>query len=228
MDKVLPEEMIQHIQHFMTEKEVARSSILAKSWYIAWSTRPTVYLDADDHFLYPFSKWHQLFDELSQMTMQRYIDLSLKVDSLRLRDGINNDNYLIADALKMGATDLQLELHLSFTLPQDVLGSETLLRLSVFQCEIDGDYMIRCSRLESLCLKHVRIRKRKRFKKIITSCRELSLSNNYFSILRPRDLYELHKLRCLHLYEVIIDSSFFMSFASQFPSLKDLVIHYCT
>ncbi|XP_057773743.1 F-box/LRR-repeat protein At3g59250-like [Salvia miltiorrhiza] len=205
----LPEAIIQQIQSFLSEEEAARTTLISKSWYNAWQTRPVLVLRNLD--------WRSSaaeFSEFAVKTMRR----------------------LIVDAMKLGATDLNLEFKpTTFVLPAEVLGSESLLRLSVFGCEIDGNF--KCSMLKSLSLDLVLL-KSDDMLGIITSCcksiEELSLSNSKASLSNPRrtlssmNLHELHKLKRLYLEELNVDYCFFYDLLeSRFPCLDDMSLVGC-
>ncbi|XP_057771918.1 uncharacterized protein LOC130991624 isoform X2 [Salvia miltiorrhiza] len=169
--------------------------------------------------------------------MRRYQDSNLKIESLRLKiQGCRRSfeplaHKLIVDAMKLGATDLKIEFF-TFVLPPEVLRSESLLRLSVSGCEIDGN--VNCSMLKSLSLDSVLL-KSDDMLRIITSCcnsiEELSLSNSFFSnqriLLSGTNLHELHKLKRLYLEMVDVDKSFFDDLESRFPCLEDMSLVNC-
>lgn len=55
---VLPEEMIQHIQSFLTGKEAVQTTTLSRSWHKAWLTRPDLNLDyVNFHEIIPFQEY---------------------------------------------------------------------------------------------------------------------------------------------------------------------------
>ncbi|XP_057771916.1 uncharacterized protein LOC130991623 [Salvia miltiorrhiza] len=232
METGLPEAMIQLIQSFLSEEDAARTTLISKSWYNAWQTRPVLVLRNVD--------WRTSDTEFSKFAlkaMRRYQDSNLRIESLRLKFPGYRMSFeplahrLIVDAMKMGATDLKIEFF-SFVLPPEVLLSETLLRLSVFGCEIDGS--VKCSMLKSLSLDRV-VLKSDDMLRIITSCcnsiEELSLSNFYFSkpriILSGKNMHELHKLKRLYLKMLDFDSSLFFDLESRFPCLEDMSLVRC-
>ncbi|KAH6816552.1 hypothetical protein C2S51_021372 [Perilla frutescens var. frutescens] len=231
-ETLLPEAILQHIQSFLTGKEAARTTLISNSWYNAWLTRPTLDFD-QQHFTNgdPNSSKTR-FAEFATKSMARYQDLNLKIDSLRLRCTRGNEtlaNKLIMKAMKMGATDLDLEMR---SLPREVLESETLVRLSVSGRIVEGN--VRCWRLKSLNLNRVHMKSDDVLRDIISCCvliEELSLchcrSSSKMFTLSAMNLSELHKLRILFLETVSVDSSFFSGFECRFPCLKDLSVVRC-
>ncbi|KAH6769807.1 hypothetical protein C2S52_014610 [Perilla frutescens var. hirtella] len=217
----LPEAMIQHIQSFLTGKEAAQTTLLSKSWYDAWSTRPT--LDFDESDFKNRESPEVGFAEFATKSMQRYQDLNLKIESFRLRTvscrkGVDLlANKLIADAVEMGAADLSLELRSAkFISLRELVGS----------------------RLKSLTLDRVHMKSDGTIRDIISCCisiEDLSLSKCTCSIdsksrkieLNRMNLYELRKLRRLFLEMVYVDTLFFTDFDSRFPRLKDLSVVRC-
>ncbi|KAH6754972.1 hypothetical protein C2S53_019055 [Perilla frutescens var. hirtella] len=206
---LLPEDIILHIQSFLTGREAARAALLSKSWYNAWFTRPT--LEFDEHDFKNYYLNSNPFEEFATKTMQRYHDLNLKITSFRLRTYKFTEknklvsHNLIVDAMKIGATDLKIELPF-FELPPEVLESETLVRLSVTRCNINVG-KLKCSRrLESLSLSNLFIDYR---------------DTIYSGILT------LAKLKCLFLERVNVYNLFFSNFESRFPCLKDLSLVEC-
>ncbi|XP_057773747.1 uncharacterized protein LOC130993044 [Salvia miltiorrhiza] len=247
IETLLPEAMIQLIQSFLTEEESARTTLISKSWYNAWLTRPVLVL--------------RNLDRRSSAIMRRYQDSNLKIESFSLKlqrctsRGEPLAHRLIVDAMKLGATDLNLEFKpTTFVLPPEVLGSETLLRLSVSGCVIiDGN--VNCSMLKSLSLDNVVLKSADMLKSITSCCNsieELSLSNSCISnhrillsgmnvhqllilkrhriLLSGENIHELHKLKRLYLETVAVDNSFFNDLESRLPCLEDmsLVSCYCT
>ncbi|XP_057773744.1 uncharacterized protein LOC130993040 [Salvia miltiorrhiza] len=232
----LPEAIIHLIQSFLSEEEVARTTLISKSWYKAWLTRPVLVLRSSA----------AEFSKLAVKTMRRYQDSNLKIEGLSLKiEGATSSvepvaRRLIVDAMKMGATDLNIEFILpksvptTFVLPAEVLGSETLLRLSVIGCVIDGN-VVNCSMLKSLSLDNV-VLKRADMLRIMTSycnsIEELSLSNthlisNYKLILSGWDMHWLRKLKRLYLEMVTVGSLFFDNLESRFPCLEDMSLVRC-
>ncbi|KAL8518710.1 hypothetical protein ACS0TY_009888 [Phlomoides rotata] len=243
----LPEAIIQHIQSFLNGTEAAQTSLLSKSWYTAWLTRPS--LDFDHKYFGDTPQCPEIrFWNFVNKTVERYDKLNLRIHSLRLCiDGhskqysCSNVSKLIIKALNMGATSLDLNLFLydtytPYTLPHQVLGSENLNTLSVSRCKIDGK--VSCSRLKSLTLNRAIVEGGTIYD-IISSCpliENLSLSPwNEMPALSPFNEVgkrivgsgPFNKLKCLLLSRVEVHSLFFNDFSSRFPCLKDLSIHYC-
>lgn len=235
VENQLPEAMIQHIQSFMSAKEAARTAVLSRSWHAAWLTRPSLAFDQRD-----FKR--NKFAEVAAEAIRRYKGLNLKIESFTLQAQSSRANHLagelIQGAMEIGATELNLEFRPpSFALPPEVLRSQTLIRLSVKGCEIDGD-AVSCSKLKSLSLDRVRLRTGDMLilRALISCCisiEELSLSNSLESIhttnlsLIGMDRFHLHKLRRLHLECVGVDNSLFENFDSRFPCLNDLTLVRC-
>lgn len=171
----LPEELIQRIQSLLgpthtsitqklnTEqlKEAARTCILSKSWYSAWSNRPNLILK------------HRL--NFSLESLQRYKEnLGMKLQSLELRlkyGEIKGTHKTLADKLIVESLSLGLnELHVTYfncpdylkmrlprreyMLPAQVFETTTLTKLFARHCLIDSARggRVLCSRLVSLNL----------------------------------------------------------------------------
>ncbi|KAL0376513.1 UNVERIFIED_CONTAM: hypothetical protein Scaly_0768900 [Sesamum calycinum] len=112
----LPEAIIQHIQSFLDGKQAAQTSVLSKSWYNAWLTRPNV--DLDERNFPTIDAKSLIPDEFlifAKKTMERYRNFNLKIESFRLwmrstRPGsISLANELILGALKMDVNGIDLE-----------------------------------------------------------------------------------------------------------------------
>ncbi|XP_057773739.1 uncharacterized protein LOC130993035 [Salvia miltiorrhiza] len=151
-----PEEIIHQIQSLMSDqREAARTTLVSKSWYGAWSTRPNL-------------RFHEFelgerFPQWARKTLQRYEDLNLNIQTFNLRmykdDSLARE--LILKAIKLGVIDLTIEyIKWWFDLPDEVLESQTLTRLSVSGCTVDlgrrkKKEIITCSTLKSLTLSGV-------------------------------------------------------------------------
>ncbi|KAL0388711.1 UNVERIFIED_CONTAM: hypothetical protein Sradi_2752900 [Sesamum radiatum] len=218
----LPEAIIQHIQSFLDGKQAAQTSVLSKSWYNAWLTRPNV--DLDERNFPTIDAKSLIPDEFlifAKKTMERYRNFNLKIESFRLwmrstRPGsISLANELILGALKMDVNGIDLEFdppNMSFALPDQVLEFQSLINLSVIGCKIDppvggkkGDQM--------LTLRSPSI--------------EFDKRNAGSVIAAPIKVSEFYKLKCLLLERVTIDTLFFRDFSHKFPCLEDLSIQYC-
>ncbi|KAK4405637.1 putative F-box/LRR-repeat protein [Sesamum angolense] len=165
----LPEAIIQHIQSFLDGKQAAQTSVLSKSWYNAWLTRPNV--DLDERNFPTIDAKSLIPDEFlifAKKTMERYRNFNLKIESFRLwmrstRPGsISLANELILGALKMDVNGIDLEFdppNMSFALPDQVLEFRSLIKLSVIGCKIDPPVggKVNCFGLKSLTLSTVRI-----------------------------------------------------------------------
>ncbi|KAL3629455.1 hypothetical protein CASFOL_026677 [Castilleja foliolosa] len=251
---LLPEAIIHHIQSYMSGKEAAQTSVLSKHWYSAWSTRPNLDFD-HSHFLDLDGRiCDDRFKDFAKKTIQRYDELNLTIESINLRvrwsvtECLSLSNKLIKKAMQMGATDLKLQPidpTPLFRLPKYLLGYENLVKLSATGCIIDlgVNGKVSWSRLKSLSLQKVYL-EGDVICDIILCCpliEELLLSecsfkvhiSNRVPIRRSRmltfstNLFELHKLKCLSLKKVKIDTSFFCNLSSKFPCLKDLTVHDC-
>ncbi|KAK6161544.1 hypothetical protein DH2020_004925 [Rehmannia glutinosa] len=259
----LPEAIIQHIQSFLSVKQAAQTSILSKSWHNSWLTSPN--LDFDErNFLNrcyesPQSQIADGFSEFAKKTMERYQKLNLKIEKFRLwmkstkvdRNSLANE--LILKALKMCVNNLDLEFHSpteTFVLPDEVLGAETLIRLSVIGCKIDRrvDGKVSCSRLKFLSLRRVYIGDDVVWD-IISSCpliEKFLLSecqclinietpivarwmNKVLALKSPlMKSREFHNLKSLFLDRIHIDDNLFSrDFSLKFPCLVELTLRRC-
>ncbi|EYU31604.1 hypothetical protein MIMGU_mgv1a021663mg, partial [Erythranthe guttata] len=105
----LPEAIIQRIQSLLSRKQAAQTTLLSKSWYRAWSTRPNLALDTRD-FRSPSS-----FSAFAAKAMERYEESDLNIENLRLYLDVRNREYkslatqLIIKALKIGVLNLTVE-----------------------------------------------------------------------------------------------------------------------
>ncbi|KAH6808790.1 hypothetical protein C2S51_026573 [Perilla frutescens var. frutescens] len=176
----LPAEIIHHIQSFLNVREAARTCTLFKSWYDAWCTRPNIDFNQCDFRLRSngdpkFQITDKSFSEFTKKTMQKYEDLNLKITTFRLQlesqlypwenifSHANNElvKELIVKAMNLGAIDLKIyqSNYSFFVLEDEVLGSESLVRLSVTRCEIDlwRNAEVTCSKLKYLYLMQVKV-----------------------------------------------------------------------
>ncbi|KAL8508963.1 hypothetical protein ACS0TY_016235 [Phlomoides rotata] len=251
--QLLPEEMIQHIQSFLDEKEAARTSILSRSWYDAWLTRPN--LDFSD-----FTQWKCLpflesaFVKSGRKTLQRYEELNLKIQSFKLslddslewkfddwKYGELEDTISVAiewtkKAINLGATHLKIEFlreggwDVEFLLPREVLESEFLVGLSFYGGTIDAqDHKVSWSRLKSLCLDRVCIQGNTNIWGMISMCpliEELVLSECNGTC--DHNLTGLEYLKVLRLMRVKIGEWLLRDLSSKFPRLKKLTLEHCT
>ncbi|XP_047969134.1 uncharacterized protein LOC125212890 [Salvia hispanica] len=157
----IPDDIIHHIQSFLDGRQAARTAVLLKSWHRAWCTRPDLHF-RDQDFRYPLID----FPDFAINTLQRYEDLQLKIYTFRLEMVVIEDHELatelIVKAIKLGAAELKLQIRSSgqtlFTLPNELLDSETLAVLSVHGCLIDlqfGEKQVSLSSLKTLNLSYV-------------------------------------------------------------------------
>lgn len=154
----LPEEIMQHIQSLMLERDAARTTLLSKSWHGAWCTRPNLIFDQ-----YAFRNRMDEFPIFTKKTMRRYEDLNLKIKIFRLwmEDYPSLAAELILKAIKLGVADLKIEINRSWcVLPDEVLESETLVRLYVSGLIVDlkrRNKVVTCPNLKSLTLLNVTV-----------------------------------------------------------------------
>ncbi|GFP87956.1 F-box/FBD/LRR-repeat protein at1g13780 [Phtheirospermum japonicum] len=112
----IPELVIHRIQSFLSGKEAIQTSILSKSWYNAWLTRPNLDFNQYDYRRHCGVK---RFLEFAKKTIQRYGESNLIIESFRLsmdrreRDDCMLGDELIARALKLGATELYVSICLN-------------------------------------------------------------------------------------------------------------------
>ncbi|KAL3640859.1 hypothetical protein CASFOL_015827 [Castilleja foliolosa] len=244
----LPEPIIQHIQSFLDEKEAAQTTVLSKSWYSAWLTRPN--LELIDYYFettyrHDYEGFNNGFSEFAKKTIQRYEESNLTIKRLRLyiKTGISSmvdlASELIVRALKIGVTHLNLfcdYYRSNFVLPHAVLESENLVQLSLAFCEIDRN-SIKCLNLESLRMYAVGI-SRDIIYNIISRCPliqklELSCIHETQREIGPRascptDIPKLCQLRCLVLINVEFGTLWcFSDLLPKFPFLLDLTLENC-
>ncbi|GFP90319.1 F-box/LRR-repeat protein at4g14096 [Phtheirospermum japonicum] len=253
----LPESIIQHIQSFLNKKQAAQTALLSKSWRNAWSTSPNLDLD-QRNFPNP-GQIAAAFSEFANKTMQRYLESNLKIEKFSLwmkstegdRDPLLA-NELISKALRMGVHDLNFEIHPpidTFVLPDEVLGAETLIGLSLIGCKINRpiDGKVSCSRLKFLSLRSVYISDDV-VCDIISNCpliESLLLSGceNVIDIKLPtvsrrtirilalrnpmKKSFEFHNLKSLSLDRLNIDGLFTHDFCLKFRSLLELTLSHC-
>ncbi|GER35533.1 F-box/RNI-like superfamily protein [Striga asiatica] len=215
----LPQSAIQRIQSLLTRKEAGRTATLSTSWHIAWLTRLHVDLDESDFGYRPAIDKFSVF---AKKTVQRYEDSNLKIESFRLRMDYSerykwDDNFiglayeLIVKALRLGATRLDLQL------------------TGYFIHDLVLDQRVRCSKLESLTLNDVMI-KRHMFSCIVSACpliKKLSLCNIKCLGQVCDYLIDFHKLTSLKLQNVPLDLAFLDDLSFIFPDLKDLSLELC-
>ncbi|XP_057771856.1 putative F-box/LRR-repeat protein At3g44080 [Salvia miltiorrhiza] len=236
----LPDEIIQHIQSLMSERDAARTTLLSKSWHGAWCTRPNLCLD-------PFTFRYRMdeFPIFARKSMQRYEDSNLKIKSFKLWVEGDDDSdlarELILKAIKLGATDLTIDVPtwVSINLPYEVLESETLARLSVQNVSVDfkkRNKAVNSSNLKSLHLSNVTV-KGDLIRDLISRCpsieeltlRNLRRSSRFYcdddTMIEVHKLIKLHKLKYLRLDGLPIkDGLSKHDLWPQFACLKELVI----
>ncbi|KAL7144566.1 hypothetical protein ABFS83_07G021400 [Erythranthe nasuta] len=154
----LPEAMIQRIQSLLSRKQAAQTTLLSKSWYMAWSTRPNLALDTRD-----FRSPHD-FSAFAARTMERYEKSDLTIVNFRLYLDIRNREYkslacqLIFEALKIGVLNLIVEFRVADSVSPAAAAAavvesrvETVVRWSVTGREIGrGKKCLRHKPLKSI------------------------------------------------------------------------------
>ncbi|XP_057786497.1 putative F-box/LRR-repeat protein At5g02930 [Salvia miltiorrhiza] len=237
VESEFPEEIIQHIQSLLSERDAARSTFLSKSWHRAWSTRPHLCFDQ-------FAFRHSMddFPRFTRNFMQRYEDLNPKMKSFKLWMVVHDDSLateLILKAIKLGAIDLTVEFSVwdtsrCFVIPDEVLESQTLARLSVSRAMVDFKNTNKSPNLKSLSLSNVTVNS-DLIRDLISRCpslEELTLtkltSSHPFCV---DEMIKLHKLKYLRLEGLDIRDSLSKSsnfnLWHQFPCLKELAIVDC-
>ncbi|KAL3640869.1 hypothetical protein CASFOL_015837 [Castilleja foliolosa] len=240
----LPEPIIQDIQSFLTGKEAAQTSVLSKSWYSAWLTRPIVEFNVHD-FKRNLSSDRLNYD--AKKTIQRYEESNLKIERLRLHmSGMSSmvdlASELIVRAFKIGVTHLSVDssFYCPYFLPGEVfeaVEAENLVELSLEGCMIDIS-SVKCVSLESLSLERVKLKRCDTIYNIISSCpliQKLSLSGvdeteqaPGLCAPSPTNLPKLCQLRCLVLCAVYFDTFWYFSdLLPELPSLQDLTLIRC-
>lgn len=230
-----PVEIIQHIQSLMCAKRAACTALLSKSWHRAWSTRPILCLDK------PSSATNEEFGRFARKTMQRYEDQNLRLHTFTIRTGIhgNGDDEddhalaveLIPRAFKLRAIHLEIQIRVrSAPLPDEVLQSEALASLSVYNCLIKPRIRKKtsCSNLKILKLSNLAVNPDV-IRDLISGCpllEDLTLESLRWGTKLPFDvstLTKLFKLRYLRLQALKFGDSLFESeLWPKFACLKEL------
>ncbi|XP_057771860.1 putative F-box/LRR-repeat protein At3g18150 [Salvia miltiorrhiza] len=243
----LPEEIIQHIQSLIIserdgdERDAARTSLLSKSWHGAWTTHPNLSFDQSMF-------WNRMdeFPIFTKKTIQRYEDLIPNIKSFKLWMSMKGNDYpdlareLILKAIKLGATDLTIQISLAgvmtrsrFVLPDEVLQSETLARLFLLLGQVDHQKWCKeviLPNLKSLHLCYTTIYgDGDLIRDLILGCpsiEELTLIDLKSSSPFPFDaMIKLHKLKYLKLERLDFNDSLCKhDLWPQLPCLKELVI----
>ncbi|KAL3640866.1 hypothetical protein CASFOL_015834 [Castilleja foliolosa] len=244
----IPEPLIQHIQSFLTREEAAQTTVLSKSWYSAWLTRPILEFNQAD-FLRNRLYWDgddDRFSDFAKKTIQRYEESNRSIERLGLyiKTGsssmVDLASELIVRALKIGVTHLScdyptgnnipafvFDYFREFVLPKEVFEAENLVELSLVGCIIGGINSIKSLSLKSLSVNEVGIES---ICNIILSCpliQKLSLSYIYGTHEAwPTVLPKLSELRCLVLCNVEFDT-LFVDLLPKLSSLQDLTLERC-
>ncbi|KAL3812775.1 hypothetical protein ACJIZ3_014043 [Penstemon smallii] len=199
----LPEAIIHRIQNYLGKKEAARTCVLSKSWYTAWSTHPVINLDESDF------RAAQEFSNFSRRTLLRYKRLHLCIENFELFMRVGNvgddssslASELIIDALQLKVNYLGLEIislpRNTYVLPVQVFATISLKKLAVRQCQVSGltDGGVNCSNLASLSLFRVSIED-DMIRRILLGCPFIeNLRLIQCKGLRNINLSEMHKLR---------------------------------
>ncbi|KAL3645005.1 hypothetical protein CASFOL_010185 [Castilleja foliolosa] len=141
------EPIIHRLQSFLTGKEAAQTTIISKSWYSAWLTRPNLDLDDTYFGISSYKPDHSKLDafkKYAKKTIKRYEQSNLKIESFKLCMDINQygcadlANKLIMKALRNCATRLCLRLNRSssFVLTHEVFGADSTNIDTIFNEEI--------------------------------------------------------------------------------------------
>ncbi|KAL7111243.1 hypothetical protein ACP275_05G076100 [Erythranthe tilingii] len=155
MDRIskLPEEILQRILYFLSQKQAVRTSVLSKSWRNIWCTRPNLDFSDDS-----FKGNKQYFLSVVSNTLQRYCDQRLCVKKFHLR-------LSLGDPYKESVSFLEK------WVPRFTAMGVKAFHLSILsknEC-VDLSSNIPFVRLTVLCLIKVLIKK-EIFDKIVSSC----------------------------------------------------------
>ncbi|EYU25620.1 hypothetical protein MIMGU_mgv1a0241701mg, partial [Erythranthe guttata] len=180
MDRIskLPEEILQRILYFLSQKQAVRTSVLSKSWRNIWCTRPN--LDFSDD---TFKGNKQYFLSVVNNTLQRYRDQRLCVKKFHLRISLGDNTYKESvsflekwvprfTAMGVGAFRLSiLSKNECVDMSSVVFKAESLKLLRLFNCDLGQNTPknIPFVRLTVLRLIKVLINK-DIFNKIVWSC----------------------------------------------------------
>ncbi|XP_051119884.1 putative F-box/LRR-repeat protein At4g00320 [Andrographis paniculata] len=159
----LPVPAIQHIQSFLGGRQAARTSVISKSWYVAWLTRPNLYFNQRC-----FDEYRSLrFVEFVKKTMKRYEESDLNINGFNIRlfsrylhctsDESIVSTELIKKILRLcvNGADCKFEFMSScYVLPSELLATEKLQSLSVLGCKINRPVG---GRVEFSILKSIRL-----------------------------------------------------------------------
>ncbi|KAG6409431.1 hypothetical protein SASPL_127470 [Salvia splendens] len=145
----MPTHLLQNIQGALDQKEAGRTALVSKLCKLAWWTMST--LDFND------MDYGDSLTGVATRVLDRYKDENLRVGSFRLWSHTINHNdarNLIRDAINLGARDLAICVGPVGTeklvLPEEVLGSPTLVKLCVVGCQVDFRVEVKCKFLEML------------------------------------------------------------------------------
>ncbi|EYU30161.1 hypothetical protein MIMGU_mgv1a020306mg, partial [Erythranthe guttata] len=208
MDKIseLPEEILQRILYFLSQKEAIRTSVLSKSWRNIWCTRPN--LDFSDD---TFKGNKQQFLSVVDTTLRRYCDQRLRVDEFSLHillrvldhESVSLLEKWIRALAVMGVKKLRLSnswerISGVVDLPSVVFEAESLqdLRVEGFILGRMGiERIVLFKHLTSLCLKRVYIEDDV-FETIISNCPSIeTLEVNECERLKNIKANRLHNLK---------------------------------
>ncbi|KAL7110873.1 hypothetical protein ACP275_05G053400 [Erythranthe tilingii] len=180
MDRIsdLPNDILQRILYFLSQKDAVRTSVLSKSWRYTWRTRPNL-----DFSEATFKGKKQEFLSFVDNTLQQYHDQRLCLDEFHLR--ISLDDYLeyksvsllekwIPILTTMGVKEYRLSIcTVDYNdMPSVVFQAESLQQLHVEGFDMDRDAVptiILSKHLKKLHLRRVHIQG-KIFRKILSSC----------------------------------------------------------
>ncbi|KAH6816554.1 hypothetical protein C2S51_021374 [Perilla frutescens var. frutescens] len=211
----LPQEIILKIQCYLNGKEASRTSVLGKSWYSAWCTRPHLDFNQCDFR----SCNSDAFSEFTKKTLQRYEDRNLNIESFTLlmetefKDEPHCHNPSLAmeltvRALKLGPSHFKiLPWNQNFVLPKELFESETLASLDASGCTIDLEE-VTCSQLIFLHLRAVIVKGDAMVKDTLFS---LDLSSK-FPYLKDLALWNCHGYKDIRICSPSLERISLMGF----------------
>ncbi|KFK35131.1 hypothetical protein AALP_AA5G241700 [Arabis alpina] len=142
MDRIsnLQDELLCHVLSFLSVKEAALTSVLAKRWRNLFAFVPTLELD-DSVFLHPEEGKRerdgvlQSFMDFADRVLALQGDSPIKKLTLNVNSGVDSDrvNRWIRNVLQRGVSDLKLFIGFGdeYRLPPEIFVSKTLVKLLV-------------------------------------------------------------------------------------------------
>ncbi|KAL3628058.1 hypothetical protein CASFOL_028160 [Castilleja foliolosa] len=172
----LPESILHHILSFLPQNDVARASVLSKSWHRLWTTRPKLVF-RESRFSGNKKAFLSYLDKtLENHNLQKLAVHEFNVDMSEVdRESILLLNKLIPIVvLNMGVKIFNLSFSLeTFTyldLPLVVIQSESLQKFTLRSCKLNQvDNFVPFSRLQTLSFTRVHVED-ETFEKIMSSC----------------------------------------------------------